>query len=370
MTLRALVAFVALMALQGCAAGVTAGGGLRVEQLTPSVGLPQQGLRADSRVTVTRPVGPTVVALAVAPSAVAPLDAATTARALVRTTLTASRRARGAVQPSLALGVEQGTTRPSDLGAETLEPLPARETLTSARFTSDLRVAYRVSGRQSLTVALTSERSGGTGADAAVLPSLTRDALRAQSAWRLDARTTLTAFTTAERAGIAAEAPWQAIGGGAQWSRRSPRGVTLGMDVGGVASELGGAMRIATRLQRAASPARSGLDLTLEQGPELDRLDGSVRVRQRARVSFETPRVSAVSFRGGLQAFADRGGLAARRAVGGEVVVRQRLGDIGSAELGMARLVLWEGQGAARGETRLNAGLRILEPTSRCRNSC
>jgi hypothetical protein len=367
---RVLVALVALTALQGCAAGVTAGGGLRVEQLTPSTGLPQQGLRADSRVTLTRPVGPSVVALAVAPSAVAPLDAATTARALVRTTLTASRRARGAMQPTLAIGVEQGTTRPSDLGAETLEPLPARETLTSARLTSDFRVAYRLSGRQSLTLALTNERSGGTGADAVVLPALTRDAVRAQSAWRLDARTTLTAFTTAERAGISDAAPWQAIGGGAQWSRRAARGVTLGMDLGGVASELGAAMRVAARVQRAASPVRSGVDLTVEQGPELDRLDGSVRIRRRARVSFETPRVSAVSFRGGLQAFADRGGLSARRALGGEVVVRQRLGELGGVELGMARLVLWEGQGAARGETRLSAGLRILEPTSRCRSSC
>lgn len=370
MNYRGLVVLVALVGVQGCAAGITAGGGVRVEQLTPSTGLPQQGLRADSRVTVTRPVGPSVMALSVAPSAVLPLDAATTARALVRSTLTTTRRARGAMQPTMTLGFEQGTTRPSDLGAETLEPLPARETLTSARFTGDLRTAYRVSGRQSLTVALMSERSGGTGADASALPALTRDALRVQSSWRLDARTTFTAFTTAERAGIATAAPWQAVGGGAQWSRRSARGVTLATDVGAVASELGAALRVATRFQRAASPSRAGLDLTLEQGPELDRLDGSVRVRSRARVSFETPRVSAVSFRGGLQAFADRGGQGARRAIGAEVVVRQRLGELGSAELGMARLVLWEGQGAARGETRLSAGLRILEPTSRCRNSC
>jgi hypothetical protein len=315
-------------------------------------------------------VGPSVIALAVAPSAVAPLDAATTARTLVRTTLTTTRRARGAMQPSMTLAFEQGTTRPSDLGAETLEPLPARETLTSVRVTSDLRTAYRVSGRHSLTVALLGERSGGTGADAVALPALTRDALRVQSAWRLDSRTTVTAFTTAERAGLADVAPWQALGGGAQWSRRFARGATLTTDLGGVASDRGGAMRLAARLQRAASPARTGLDLTLEQGPELDRLDGSVRLRSRARVSFETARVSAVSFRGGLQAFADRGGLGPRRAVGGEVVARQRVGELGSIEVALARLVLWEGQGAARGETRLSAGLRILEPTSRCRSSC
>ncbi len=364
--------------LSACASHLTTGGGARVEQLAPTAGPSQTGLRAEARATLAVPLRRGSLAVMAAPSALLPMNAATTARAQFRTGVVLAGDVRARLRPVITMAQEQGTTTASEMLAEDpnapssvpIDPRPNTPTLTSQRRTSEATLEWQRSARHALSLGLSLERSAGRGASAAALPSLQREVLRLQSSWRANGRTTWGFSAAAERSGVASAVPWATITAETQWTRRQARGLTLALELGGVASEAGAASRIGARLQRAAAPSRMGLDLVLAQGPELDRIDGSVRPRQRVRVSFETPRVSAVSFRGGLQAFADRGVKTPRRAVGFDVALQQRLGDTSSLEISVARLLLWEGHGAARGETRLSAGLRIPQPAGRCRSSC
>jgi hypothetical protein len=358
----------------GCAAQLTTGGGARFEHLAPTVGSAQQGVRADARGTLTVPVGRGSLAVSGAPSALLPINDATSLRAQLRSNVVWTLPERARVRPVLRLGYERGTTGASDVanavGEGTIDPRPDRATLTSARHTGEVAVDWQHTRRHAVRAVLVAERSGGVGSDASVLPSLQRDALGLHSDWRADARSTLSVSASAERAAVGESAPWESVQATTQWSRRSASGVTVGFAAGGVVAAGAVASRANVRVQRAAAPSRVGFDVMVEQGPELDRLDGTVRMRQRVRGAFETPRVSPVSFRGGVQAFMDRDGTTPRRGVGVDVVVQQRLGGSSVLEIGMARLVLWEGTGAARGENRLSVGLRILEPAARCRNSC
>ena len=360
-------------ALGACGVRMTVGGGTRFEQVAATATTVERALRAEGRAVASLPVGNGAIVLDVAPSVVRPLDATATARERLRVGVALQPSPRAAVQPSATFAWEQGTTRASDLVGESFEPRPAGTFVRSARLTGDVGGRWRRNGRHAMTALLGAERNGGLGVDAAVLPMLTRASARLSSEHRRDARTSFSLIAGADRVGLAGSPTWSTVALGASWARRTTRRSSVGLDLGALApfggAGSGLAARFAARIHRDAAGAVPSLDLSLGQGPELDRLDGSIRLRRRAEIGSETALVSTVSIRGTLQGLFDAGA-SSRRTVGGQVVVKAGLGAIGEAELGVARLMLSSGSGAARGETRITAGLRLPALGHRCRSSC
>lgn len=361
--LSALVA-IELLGLAGCASSrvspLAAGGALRVERIGAAAA-PQQFARAEGRVQVRSHTSAGSLTLDAAPTFFVPLDGVSAARQIVRTELRVAAPERRRLQADVRLNAERGQTRAVDVATEALDPRPLATTLATERLGAEVGVGFRASRRSAFALRLVTSRTGGTGSDAGVLPSLTQSTAAIERRVMRGSQRGLTWQLAGESVLRASDAPWRAVRLDAAWSAPWGRrqrvqvgvGVLRGLDSAGTAP------RLAMAWQYRAPAGEWAWDASVAQVPELDRLDGSVRARRRARLSLESTRVSRVSFRGTLHALADADGPSPRRGVGSELTLRQALGTTATLEAELARVLLWEGRGPSRSESRFTVGVRL-----------
>jgi hypothetical protein len=365
-----------LLAATACAPRVTVSGALRGDLTAAPAAPTQQALRGDLRALSSLPVGRGRLDGEAVPTLVLPLDGTTAQRAFVRGRVAYVPDPRARLQPAATLRAERGTTRPSEVVPEALDPRPSLTELRAERYVLDGSLRARVGARGGVLVSGLVERGGGLGAAAATLPQTLRVEQGIAAEVPGPGSSTLSLFARQGRTTVGTAAPWEALSGGLRLRVSMGPGRILQVDGGAVRGRTGdeAAQRLypsaALRFSQSARGPRPGLTAALERIVEPDRLDGLVRERYRAALAFETPAVSTVSFRGTLQGLADAGSPAPRRAVGVDALLRVRFREDRTMEYGVAHLVQDLGAGATRGETRLTVGLRATLLGGPCRNSC
>jgi hypothetical protein len=357
--LRTALAPALAVAASACSVAVGAGGAARVEHLAPVAGPSQRALRVDARSTAELRGEVGRVAIALAPTAVLPLDSAPL-RGVARAELQLTGAPRALWQPRLGVAAERGLTRSVDAAGDPLDPRRTLRTLETERVEVQAGLRYRLAPHRTLALRTDAAASGGRGSDAPELPTLSRVAATVEYRAEPDARRQLSLQLGTEAVVRASDAPWRTVGADLGWGRQR-RLDRLSATLGVVQSltDARRDARVTLAWQRSARVGRPGWALALEQAPALDRLDGRLRTRRRGRLTVEGRGVSGVSLRGSLQAIADAATEDARRGVGGEVTLRQPLGALAVLELELAHVLLWEGQTTKRAESRAGLGLRL-----------
>lgn len=347
--------------LAACTPSLRAGGALRMEQLQAEATPAQQQLRADARASLALRGDAGTLGVTLSPTVVLPTGEGAAPRTVILTELSAAGDLRSRIQPRLLLAAERGRTRSVELGSEPLDPRSSLVTATTERVAASTSLRFRQSARREFSIQADVSRNGGIGADANALPQLQRAALGIERRTTIGERRGLVLRFGGESIQRQSDAAWTSLRADAEWSRALRRRDQLSFGVGVVQGldSTGADIRLKLGWRHSARRGGLGWEAALEQAPELDRLDGRLRTRRRARLSLESARVSGVSFRGSLQGLADAATANARRGLGAELGLRQPLSTFATLEADVAHVLLWEGQATQRSESRAAVGIRI-----------
>lgn len=339
--------------LGGCAATMRTGGTVRFDHVQTALAPAAGTLRAAPVVSVRAGRGPDAPSLEIAPQVQQGANAGSRLRA------TARWAGRGLVQPVLAASFDEGLTRASELAGDSATVVPAVDAVRSRQLRSSVGVRFLGGRRSQAETRLDVTRSEGLGASADAFPQLSSAALEGRLTSHHTRRLTVGAVVRSahERVGDAPVMNTTRASTTLQW-RPTRRMVVTGL-VGIVASDNGA--RPALELGTARGVAGSGFSVAalLAIGPEIDRLNGSLTDRRRARVRLETVLVPRVSIGATWQESADLGGTRQSVVRQGDAILAVKLGGRERLEMGVARFQQYRGGVNTNAESRAFVQLTI-----------